>query len=117
MRGLALLGGAGLAVLAGCGGDCLALPCPFPIAVNLTVQAAGTGAPVSNVSIRIDDFETTSGCTQYCIVSTPPGKHHMKLSAPGFQSFETDITVTGTVPDCGCMQLDTQSMTVSLTPL
>jgi hypothetical protein len=116
MRALRRLAVAALPVLTACGGDCLALPCPFPIAVNLTVQAAATGKPVSNVSIAVDGTEVSSGCTQYCAVSAMPGKHHMKVSAPGFKSFETDFTVTGTVPDCGCPQLDTQSMTVSLTP-
>jgi hypothetical protein len=98
-------------------GDCLALPCPFPIAINLTLQTAGTGSPVSKTTITVDGIENSTGCTQYCAVSTMPGKHHMKISAPGFQSFETDFTVTGTVPDCGCPQLDTQSMTVTLTPV
>jgi hypothetical protein len=106
----------GLVFLAACGGDCIQPPCPFPIAVTLTVKSSTSGAPVNNVTVTIDDDGFTSGCNGVCLVSANPGKHHLKISAPGFRSSETDVTVTGTIPDCGCPRIDNQALTVSLTP-
>jgi hypothetical protein len=110
--------GASLVLIGGCGGSaCLALPCAFPVAVELTVTSVA-GAPIHNATlVATSPGSTTGPCDNQCVVGGGAGKYSITVSAPGFAPASLSVTVTGSGPkECGCESVDTQHIDVKLTP-
>jgi len=85
------------------GHDCLALPCPMPMALFIDVSAAGTGGPATGAVINVSGAAiSTIPCPQSCFVPGYAGTYVLDVEAPGYQSAHHTITVDGTTPDCGC---------------
>jgi hypothetical protein len=112
-----------LLILAGviaCGGDgpCLALPCPEPFALTLTVTSATSGVAVTNAVVSVSSaIVTTEPCAGECFIPGTAGTYKLDVSAPGFVSVHREIQVTGTDPKCGCPSADTQHVAIALNPV
>lgn len=104
--------------------ECLALPCPFPIAAEITVSAtnapngitglsgAVTGAVVGGISCQ-----PPSGPTISCLLPGPIGTYHVVFSAPGYQNSTLDFSVTGSDGGCNrCGEDDTKQLVVVMQP-
>lgn len=97
--------------------DCIYPPCALPIAVELTVTSAASGAPVPGATVTVTGTDsTTFACNGTCIVGNGPGTYNIGVDAPGFVSAQRSVHVTGTNPTCGCATADTQNLTIALTP-
>ena len=98
------------------GEPCPALPCPLPAAINVTAKSKTTGTPVT-VNLEVSGSETSSlSCQGSCTVPGNPGSYHLKASAAGYVTSETDVNVDGTLPGCGCPSVTPKSVTIVLTP-
>lgn len=104
--------------------QCLALPCPLPIAAEISVSAtnapngitglsgAVTGAVVGGVSCQ-----SPSGPTTECSLLGPVGNYHVVFTAPGYQNSTLDFSVTGSDGGCNrCGQDDTKQLSVVMQP-
>ena len=104
--------------------ECLALPCPLPIAAEISVGAPNapngvvgvtgtvTGAVVGGISCA-----PPAGAIVLCVLGGPPGSYHVSFSAPGYQTATLDFAVTGTNAGCNrCGQDDTKEFEVALQP-
>jgi hypothetical protein len=104
-----------------CGSDaavCLAVPCPIPMAVRLTVEDGATGTPVTNASLTYTGpFAGDGSCgSAICIVSGGPGTYEIDVSAPGYATAHRRVVVAGAAAKgCGCASAETQQVTVGLT--
>ena len=58
-------------------------------------------------------------CNGSCVLDGGPGTYHVKVSAAGFNTVESDYSITGSEPTkCGtCETADTKAVAVALTPL
>ncbi len=121
---------ASLALLAfvgtGCGQqtepDCIVHPCPPPMAIFVSVRSAA-GGPVGGLTVRFSG--ASSGSTQCtvgesassCYVSGMAGTYDLQLTAAGFKDQVLSVVVPGiTPPPCGCTFVDTQQVSVVMTP-
>ena len=115
-RILAIAGSA--VILASCGvvgHDCLALPCPMPMALFVDVTAAATGGPVTGAVVKVSGATIfTTPCPESCAVPGYAGTYVVDVEAPGFQNAHRTITVDGTSPDCGCPTTAAQRVSVAL---
>jgi hypothetical protein len=101
-----------------CGGtECLSVPCPQPHALEITVTAGATGAPIPAASIAVSGAATGGGPCQNakCDVMGVAGTYEVDISAPGYQTVHRQVVVPGTVgAACGCPTAETQRLTVAL---
>ena len=105
-----------------CGGDptCVALPCPFPVAIQVSLRT-GTSQAVSGAFVRISgmgDAGCSDGPTAFCTVPGYAGTYQLDGGAPGFQTVHRTVEVTGkTDVGCGkCPFVDTQHLDIVLVP-
>jgi hypothetical protein len=116
---LFLLAFAGASCSHGTEADCVALPCPMPIAVILTVTSTD-GGPVPSLTMTISGATSGSGpCTvgqsaTTCGVPGTAGTYDIQLSAPGFQGKALTVAVEGTNPRCACPTVQAQRLNVAL---
>jgi hypothetical protein len=108
-------------VLASCGahagGDCLALPCPLPLAITVRVTNDTTGDPVNDATLRVSGAATaTVRCNGLCYLPGTAGTYVLDMSAPGFQSSRLTVVVQGTTPECGCPTVIAQELHIALSP-
>src|SRR6266496_4995685 len=70
--------------------DCIALPCPMPMAAVLTVTSS-KGGPVPELTMTVSGPVSTSGpCTvgesaTTCVLPGLSGSYSVRLTSPGFQ--------------------------------
>lgn len=113
-----------VASLWACGGasgdHCLAVPCPLPVAVHLSVTAAGGGA-VSGATMAVSGAVSGGGpCAEgsaatTCDVLGGPGTYSLTVSAPGYQRATITVNVPGQrASGCGCALPETQDTTLVL---
>lgn len=103
----------------GCGGTdyCPALPCALPIAITLQVSAQSSAGPVPGATVDVSGpLGGTLPCDSSCSILGPPGSYSLTVSAPGYQSTQRTVDVTGSVPSCGCATSETQDVSVALAP-
>jgi hypothetical protein len=99
------------------GGDCLALPCPLPLAIAVRVTNDTTGEPVNGVTLHVSGAATAIiTCNGLCYVPGTRGQYVLDLSAPGFQSSRLAVVVQGTNPECGCPTVIVEQVRVALSP-
>ena len=116
-------------ISAGCGRitqpDCVALPatsaCAPPVAITVTATSAA-GGPVPGLTYTSSGALSNSGpcqpagTTTVCTIFGGQGTYNVLLTAPGFQDNTLSVTVTGTMPQCGCPIIQTQQASVVLIP-
>jgi hypothetical protein len=112
-------------VSAGCGGqirpDCVMPPCAMPMAIIASVTSAAGGS-VPGLTLTWSGATSGSGqCTAAesateCVVPGLPGTYNLQLAAVGFQDQTLSLVVTGSTPACGCTSVQTQRVSVVLTP-
>ena len=106
-----------------CGGDavCIVQPCPFPIAVLVTVRASTSQNAVTGAFVRVSnqEMQCTGGQLAQCLVSGYRGTYELDIGAPGFQTVHRTVQVTGTdYVKCGpCPRVDTQQIEIALVPV
>jgi hypothetical protein len=93
---------------------CLHPPCPEPFALELTVTAAATGAPVLATVAITSPIVTTFQCGGTCPVAGPAGKYEVDVTAPGFAPVHRSVQVKGNEPDCGCASAETEHVAIAL---
>jgi hypothetical protein len=121
LAGLALL----LCVSMGCNHqtqpDCLMPTCPLPVAIVVSATSAA-GGPVPGLTLTLSGAASGSGqCTggasaTSCVVPGMPGAYNLQLTAAGFQDRTVSVVVAGSTPQCGCTSVETQQVSVVLTP-
>jgi hypothetical protein len=101
--------------------DCVARPCPMPMAIVLSVTSA-MGGPVPRLTLTYSGVASGSGqcgageSATSCVVPGMPGTYELRLTAAGFQDKALSVTVQGSTPACGCPSVQTQQLDVVLTP-
>jgi hypothetical protein len=110
-----------LACSAGKDAACISVPCPLPMALDITVTSAADGGPVPNATLAVTGPETGGGpCTvgdkTHCEIGGYAGTYDVTISAPGFKPIEKSVTVKGMTPDCGCATTETQKLSWTMTP-
>ena len=115
----AALGLVGLVVSCSGGVDCVALPCPAPFAITITVTSATSGAAITGAVVATSSPSNASfPCgAGSCLVSGYAGTYVLDISAPGFQTSHRSVVVPGSAPaKCGCSTTETQHLDVALVP-
>jgi hypothetical protein len=99
-------------------GPCPTLPCPSPLAAEITVTSAIPGVQLSGVFINIGtgNYDCSTLPVMVCLLGYPPGTYQYDVGAPGFQTTHRTIVVTGSSPKCGCPRSDTQHLDIALVP-
>jgi hypothetical protein len=117
---LMLIGiGAGLASCDKSENECLALPCPMPLAIQIGVTAADGGS-VDGVIVAVSGAATgTASCSAgttatTCYVPGVAGTYNLDIAASGFQATQRSVTVGGMTPECGCPTVVTVHLQVAL---
>lgn len=111
--------GVGLAACGRSGEECQQPPCPVPLAIEVSVTAAGAG-PVEGVMLRVSGAATgtvpcSAGTTATtCRVLGGIGTYNLEFTASGFQATQRSVTVGGTTPECGCPTIVTAHLDVTL---
>jgi hypothetical protein len=101
--------------------ECLALPCPIPLAIQMSVTSV-RGGPVADVAVMVSGAVTggascTAGTTAtLCYVAGVAGTYELEIAASGFQAVRRTVTVSGTTPECGCPVVTTVHLDVVLEP-
>jgi len=99
-----------------CRSDCVIPPCASPTAVIVRVVSS-SGGSVADASVHLT---TTNGfaapCGSTCDILGNGGHYEFDVSAPGFTTAHRGIDVSEHTPHCGCTQVDTQELTVALSP-
>ena len=101
--------------------DCVMPPCPLPVAIMLSVTSAA-GGPVPGVTLTLSGAASGSAqCTDgapatLCFVPGMPGTYNLQLAAAGFQGKTLSVVVPGSTPQCACASVETQRVSVALTP-
>jgi len=96
-------------------------PCPLPVAITLNATSAA-GGPVPGLTLTLSGAASGSGqCTggasaTSCFVPGAPGTYNLQLTAAGFQEKTLSVVVPGSTPQCGCASVETQQVSVVLTP-
>jgi len=106
---------------ASCDGTaCLAIPCPLPVAINITVTSSLAGGAITGVFVQVPAFVTPIPCNgspaATCIVTGGPGTYGIDIGATGFQTVHRFVVVTGSSSSCGCTYVATQHLDVALVP-
>ena len=98
---------------------CILPPCAPPIALEVTVTSAATGAAISGVSFRQTGISAQElPCPESkCIVFGNAATYDFDISAPGYQTVRRSVVVTGENRECGCPIVNTQRLTVALPAL
>jgi hypothetical protein len=111
-------------VLVACSGDadCILLPCVPPEAATVFVTASNAPAGIPGLVATITGaVSSTEPCDQaqvsVCHIPGGPGTYQVQLSAPGYQSAQLTLTITGTEAGCNtCGRVDRQDVQVVMVP-
>ena len=107
--------------LIACGGggaDCVALPCPIPVAISLTIASTVTGGSLPVATVNVTGAEQSSfSCSTTCLIHGYAGSYHIAVTAPGLAPVERSIQVRGTNPSCSCPTTVTENVTITLSAL
>jgi hypothetical protein len=99
--------------------DCIPPPCALPLAILVNVRTT-TGAAVPGAVLQVSGAtSSTSPCStaadvSTCFVPGTAGTYDLVLTAPGFQTMQRTIAVSGTNPACGCPTVMTEHLDVVL---
>lgn len=114
-----------LTFAAACGSsmDCLALPCPLPLATVIVTVTTSAGGPVAGAVIHGSALLELQPCEQSgsattCAVYGPGGTDTLDVAAPGYATKSISATFVVTQAQrCGCSTGETTRLTVILTPV
>jgi hypothetical protein len=106
-----------------CGGgvtECLALPCAFPFAIEITVRSPSGTVGVAGAFVTTPSAGTlpcTGAPIVSCMIPGHKGSYELDIGAPGFKTVHRSVVVTGTDAGCGtCGSVDLQRVDVTLAP-
>jgi hypothetical protein len=103
--------------------DCILLPCVPPEAATVSVTASNAPDGIAGLVATTTGAVTSTGpCDQapvsVCHIPGGPGTYQVQLSAPGYQSAQLTLTITGTEAGCNtCGRVDRQDVQVELVPV
>lgn len=96
---------------------CVGVPCALPTALVLSVTSATTGVPIDTVDITLRSPGTGEiHCGGTCYIQGNAGTYAFTVSGPGFRPVDRSIQVTGSSADCGCGTVDTEHLSIALSP-
>lgn len=113
----------GACALTACGEvvvECVRPPCLEPIAVRVTVTSSTTGQPIMGAFVRREPQSGGEPCVRSpgtCVIPGIAGTYSFEIGAPGYQSVQRTVVVSGSNPECGCAIVETKQLDVSLTPI
>lgn len=102
--------------------ECTYPPCPVPTAISIVVTSA-SGDPILGASADVTGaVKTVTSCrngsqANICLVPGTAGTYDLRVSAAGYQTATQNVVVSGTNPPCGCPTVNSQTITVVLTPM
>ena len=110
-----------LVATAGCGGDCIQIPCPLPTAAVAVVVSA-TGVPLQGLFVDVGTPGVRIHCeatTGRCVVPGNAGSYTLSVGATGYQTVQRTVTATAVraTGSCGCAGVNTQQLQLTLVPL
>ena len=101
---------------------CPALPCPFPLAFEITLTGSPAGTPVTTASFRLLPGGSPVPCAQgvasnTCMMGGGPGTYQIEISAPSYATVQRTIVVPAkATARCSCTADDTQILTIAMSP-
>ena len=102
------------------GADCLLPPCPLPVAVEVTVTDAASGAAVAGAFVSTAGMVgepapcRSSGAETLCDVRGGAGTYEIDVGAPGYRTVHRQVVVAGERAACGCSGVTTQRFSLGL---
>ena len=113
-----------LAFIAGACGrdvDCVTPPCLPPIAVTVSVTSGASAGPAPGAFVQLAGGTAPISCelsfSGMCTVTGNAGTYELDIGAPGFQTVHRSVVVREASSSCGCVELDTQHLTIALVPV
>jgi len=107
-----------------CGDDpvCIIQPCPFPVAILMSVHTTSSQSGIAGAYVRVagmGEIPCASGSAPQCLVSGLAATYQLDIGAPGFQTVHRTVEVTGQgTYGCGtCPSVDTQQLDIVLVPV
>ena len=107
----------------GCGDTCVAPPCAAPVAIILSVSAPSAPTGITGLTVTVavaGNPLQTSPCQvaaiSECRVFGAANAYQLQLNAPGYVPVNLAVTVTATMPACGCVIVDTKQLGVVMQP-
>ena len=101
---------------------CPTLPCPQPLAFQITLTGSPAGTPLTTASYRVLPSGSPVPCAQglsanTCIMSGGPGTYRIEISAMFYTTVERTIVVPAKASArCACQSVDTQILTIAMSP-
>jgi len=107
----------------GCDDTCVIPPCAAPVAIVLSVSAPSAPTGISGLTLTVTVAGSppqASPCevaaiTQ-CHIFGAANVYQLQLNAPGYVPVNLTVTVTATMPACGCVIVDTKQLNVVMQP-
>lgn len=94
-------------------------PCALGVAIVVTVTAI-SGGNIPGAFVQTPDLVSPLACTQtpgnVCSIVGSAGTYELTIGAPGYTTIHRTVAVTGATHSCGCSDVNTQQLAVSLTP-
>ena len=101
---------------------CPALPCPQPLAFEITLTGSPAGTPLTTASYRVLPSGSPVPCNggaaaNTCMMSGGPGTYQIEISAMFYTTLQRTIVVPAKpAARCACHFADTQVSTIAMSP-
>ena len=88
----------------------------MPMAMVINLTDAGTGGPVRAIVQVTGAAIAQVPCNGTCLVPGDAGTYTLQVEAPGFQTVQRTVIVSGTTPECDCPTTHLQRVEIALVP-
>ena len=101
---------------------CPALPCPLPLAFEITLTGSPAGTPVTTASYRVLPSGSPLPCNQgpsanTCVMLGQPGTYQIEISATSYTTVQQTVVVPAkATARCACTADDTQFLSIAMSP-
>ena len=99
---------------------CPALPCPLPLAFEITLTGSPVGTPLTTASYRVLPSGSSVPCNQgplanTCVMGGGPATYQIEISASSYTTVQRTIVVPAkAIAHCACTADDTQMLTIAM---
>lgn len=101
---------------------CPALPCPLPLAFEITLTGSPVGTPLTTASYRVLPGSSSVPCSQgpsanTCVMSGGAGTYQIEISAMFYTTVQRTIVVPAkATARCACQADETQILSIAMSP-